>query len=190
MCASGRLFSARASRDDELRPRPEPRQQPAEVGGGDRDAALGRRVARPGDMQEDRAAAPGAARPVVPADLHDEIVQAVVAQHAFGRSPIGQQHGPVVVRIAGRVAPAVPRFRQTHRQPRRSCARPGAAPPQAPQRVDAGRSDAVALAFAMSDAAPAEGAAKCSAAAVHPSPGGARIEGFNRNAPCDPALLG
>src|SRR5262245_46595717 len=68
-----------ANIDEGLRPRDG--EQPAHGGEGDRDAAFGRREARPGEMQED--GAPGAAhRPFqIVVEDHDEVVDMVVPPH-------------------------------------------------------------------------------------------------------------
>ena len=59
----------------------------------ERDAAGGRRKARPGGMDEHRAAAAGDARPRVVVELDDEIVERVGARQPVGRAAGGTLTG-------------------------------------------------------------------------------------------------
>src|SRR3546814_11627457 len=66
-----------------------------------RDAAFGRSVVRPRDMQEDGAAHARHRRVVVMPQHDDEVVEGVVPPHPFRACRIGQRHRSVVARLVG-----------------------------------------------------------------------------------------
>ena len=122
----------------------------------ERDAAGGRRKARPCHMDKDGAAPAGHARPRIVVDLDNEIVEAVFAPEPIawfiGRAP----KGPVVAPVARIFAPGVGAADPAHGQ-RGSRRRQPIRPPPQPQRAKAAaRRTAIAFALVGSDAAAAE----------------------------------
>ena len=121
-----------------------------------RDAAGGRREARPGHMEEDGAAAAGHPRPGVVVDLDDDVVEAVVAPEPvawfIGRAP----ERPVVAPVVRVLAPGIVRADAADRQ-QRPRPRQAVGPPPQPQRAkSAARGAAVAFALVGLDAGAAE----------------------------------
>jgi hypothetical protein len=78
------IFGVRAIEQYDLRSALDLRKQHREVVSRQRDAAIGRREARPREMHEDRAALPLDARPVVIAKHQHEIVEMVGALQSLG----------------------------------------------------------------------------------------------------------
>src|SRR5258708_21215307 len=62
----------------------------------DGDATLGRPEIRLSGMEEDRAAAPGHDRIVVPAQRHYKVVEPIVAPEALMAAGIGEDYPPIV----------------------------------------------------------------------------------------------
>ncbi len=71
------------------------------------DAPGSRGEAAPRDVHEDRASAPGDAPSRVVAEHNDRVIEAVVAPKPLCAGAIGQWYAPVVVPVAGGVAPSV-----------------------------------------------------------------------------------
>lgn len=79
-------------------------------------AALGGRETGLGNMKENRTAAIADCRPHVPVRHHADIVETILARHAFMAGPIGQSDRAIVIAIAWRVAPAISVFDLTQRK--------------------------------------------------------------------------
>jgi hypothetical protein len=71
---------------------------------------------RPGDMNEDGAAAPFHPRPAIVIDLHHEIVEGIGAPQAVPGVPVGAPDRPVVATVGGILAPGVAATNAAHRQ--------------------------------------------------------------------------
>lgn len=94
------------------------REDALQVGEGECNAALGRRVTRARDVHEDGAALAADARDAVMVKHNDDVVDAIVAPQAFGARAIGMTDEPVVVAILRVVAPAIVDADCPHRKTR------------------------------------------------------------------------
>ncbi len=82
-------------------------QEVEKIASEQRDATLRGGEVLSGDVQENGAARPVTHRPVVVAQHDDAVVDFRVAPQALMTRPVGQPDQRVVLRISGRVAPAV-----------------------------------------------------------------------------------
>jgi hypothetical protein len=135
----------------------------------DRDAALGRRIARTRYVQEYRATTSAYAGALVMIEHDHVIVKLIRAPHAFGARGIGMANLPIVIPVCRRVAPAIPRAQVLQPQPCRQ-------PPEPVRTVvcfeglpDSGRRCTVPLLFAPADPAAAERAPHLEVSADQPS---------------------
>jgi len=120
-------------------------------------------------MNEDRAAVPGYARPLVMVDFDDEIVEVVVALEPIawfsGRAP----ERPIVAPIGGILAPGIGGTDPPHRQETARPQAPVCAPPKPHRMEQARRRAAVTLALSGADAAASERHNECIGAGPQPA---------------------
>src|SRR3954451_18234057 len=98
--------------------RPDPFQQPPQPRRREGDAAGGRPKTGPGHVDENRAAASGDPRPGIVVDLHDIIVEAVVAPKPVAGRLAGKPEGLIIPPVGRVLAPGGLAGDRAHRQPR------------------------------------------------------------------------
>jgi len=138
------------------RMRADARQQPAQRVQSKRDTAGGRREAFACGMDEDRATAPGDARPGIVVDLDNEVVERVGAGEPVGAAFLCHGYRPVIAPVRGILAPAVVRLNPPGRQQGRWPRVAVGAPPQPVRMKAAARRRAVTLALVGFNAAASE----------------------------------
>ncbi len=135
---------------------PEPPRQHLEVARLERDAACGRREARPCHMDKDRAAKSGNPRAGVVVDLDDDVVEPVGAPKPVAWF-IGQPlKGMIVTPVVDVLAPSIGGANATKRKERPRANEPIGSPPQPHGVKPPTRRTAVALPLIRPDAGTAE----------------------------------
>lgn len=125
----------------------------------DRDTSFGWHIIGTRQMEEDGTSASAAARHVVVAEHDDDIVEVVRPPHPFGTGGIRMNHPPIVVRISGRIAPAIERADATDWNAADRSRHPVAAIEDLPDFPAPDRCRTVALALADLAPSASEGAA-------------------------------
>jgi uncharacterized pyridoxal phosphate-containing UPF0001 family protein len=123
----GSVRRAGLRRDLYLIARPRQHQQSFEIGPGQGHAALGRRIALLGQVQEDRRTAPWNRRVVVVTEHDEEIIEPVIAPQRLAVGGVGQGDEAIVGDIVWRIAPAFARTKGRNAQ-RRAGRRPPVGP--------------------------------------------------------------
>jgi hypothetical protein len=128
MCASAARCSGSAGElpDPDARARADARQQASKRLAGGGNAAGGRREARPRHVPENAGAAVAHDRPVVEADLDDDVVKPVRAHEPFLRAGRcgAAANQPVVGAVLGKIAPPVAAADRAQGQPGGRAANP------------------------------------------------------------------
>ena len=146
----------RRSADDNARARSDSREQPGQCRVLERDAARGWREPWPRDVDEDRAAAAGDARPAVVVDFNDEVVERVLPPQPVGAAALWNSDRPIVGPVARVFAPAVVRSDSPCWQEGPRLRSPVGTPPQPDRAEMAARGAAIAFALVGSDSTAAE----------------------------------
>lgn len=101
---------------------PKPLDEALEIAAIEGNAPCGRGQPGVGHVHEDRAAVSAYAGALVMAEDDDQIVEMIVSPEDLGTRRIGMADGPIVVAVAGIVAPAIARPDRANRERRsRAC---------------------------------------------------------------------